>query len=169
MNILYKSNRRNTVICGRSKFVDQLGVVYDYLYEIRRKISKIVLRLSFTRYAWNYRRSKGQCYRFHFEKKNVGVESYTHCFIMHLTKYNYNLTMMFTLMVYLSKNEKLSVVPLNLLFNNFRQRYVWSFFVFESIFKLKNFENISFDIQRWYFFISRIISLQIIWIEIDQD
>lgn len=51
MNILYKSNRRNTVICGRSKFVDQLGVVYDYLYEIRRKISKIVLRLSFTRYA----------------------------------------------------------------------------------------------------------------------
>lgn len=88
---------------------------------------------------------------------------------MHLTKYNYNLTMMFTLMVYLSKNEKLSVVPLNLLFNNFRQRYVWSFFVFESIFKLKNFENISFDIQRWYFFISRIISLQIIWIEIDQD
>lgn len=41
MNILYKSNRRNTVICGRSEFVDQLGVVYDYLYEIRRKIAKL--------------------------------------------------------------------------------------------------------------------------------
>lgn len=31
MNVLYKSNIRNTVICGRSEFVDQLGVVYDYL------------------------------------------------------------------------------------------------------------------------------------------
>lgn len=31
MNVLYKSNIRNTVIYGRSEFVDQLGVVHDYL------------------------------------------------------------------------------------------------------------------------------------------